>query len=102
MSASPSYVNRLRRPQARDHLIQLYTDEAFLTRAVGDFLREGLASDEGAVVIATPSHVSLFVERLNAVGIDAAAAISRGQLVVLDARTCLDSFMVSGMPDPAR
>ena len=102
MTAAPSYVDRLRRPQPCDHLVQLYTDEAFLTRVVGDFLREGLANEEGAAVIATPQHVALFVERLNAAGLDAAAAVSRGQLVVLDARGCLDTFMVDGMPDPGR
>ncbi|HYE93574.1 MAG TPA: MEDS domain-containing protein [Terriglobales bacterium] len=102
MATSAPYAETLRRPQPCDHLIQLYTDEGFLGRAVGAFLGAGLAGGEAAVIIATPPHAALFRERLAADGLDVAAAEARGQLVVRDAQASLGAFMVDGMPDRDR
>jgi DcmR-like sensory protein len=82
-------------PGACDHLVQLYTDDAFLARAVARFLQAGFADGEAAVIIATPGHIALFNERLP----EAPALLDRGQLVVLDAQDCLKTFMVDGRPD---
>jgi DcmR-like sensory protein len=82
-------------PGACDHLVQLYTDDAFLTRVVAQFVGAGFAAGEAAVIIATPAHIALFTEALP----EAPAALDRGQLVVLDADACLKTFMVDGMLD---
>ena len=82
-------------PAACDHLVQLYTDDAFLARAVVHFVRAGFALGEAAVIIATPGHIALFGEHLP----DLTEALDRRQLVVLDAGECLKTFMVDGMPD---
>jgi hypothetical protein len=87
-----------RAPAPRDHVVQLYTDEAFLTRAVGEFAGAGLAQGEGAVLIATPPHLDAFTRALGA-RLDVDAACARTQLVVLDAQVCLDRFMRGGRPD---
>ena len=90
----------LRTPEPRDHLVQLYTDEIFLCRAVAQFIGPALAQGEGAVIIAIPEHVEAFARTLSAT-IDVAAARARDQLLFLDAETSLAQFMVDGQPDRA-
>lgn len=99
MSAVPSWEGLLRTPHPCDHLVQLYTDEIFLSRAVSLFIGLGLADGEAAVIIATPEHVELFKKSLRAAGLDVATLVAREQLLLLDARTRLAEFMVDGMPD---
>lgn len=82
-------------PSACDHVVQLYTDDDFLARAVVHFVGAGFAEGEAAVLIATPAHIALLTDRLP----DAAAATARGQLVVLDAQATLKSLLVDAMPD---
>ncbi len=84
-----------------DHLIQAYTDDAFLARVVGDYIGAGLARRAGVVVIATAEHTRAFTDHLAATGIDVAAAIGAGQLLFLDAERTLALFMVEGRPDRA-
>jgi hypothetical protein len=102
MSSAAPYAEQLAKPQPCDHLIQLYTDEAFLERVVVEFLRAGLAHREGVVVIATPPHLRLFQDGLRAVGVDVDGAETRGQLLLYEAEACLARFMVDGMPDRQR
>ena len=82
-------------PAACDHVVQLYTDDAFLARAVVHFAKAGFAVGEAVVVIATPGHIALFGEHLP----ELSEVLDRRQLVVLDADECLKTFMVDGMPD---
>jgi hypothetical protein len=102
MSIDTPYTARLRAPQPRDHVIQLYTDEQFLARVVGEFLGAALTADEAAIVIATPAHRTLFRDHLTAAGIDVGSAEAAGRLIMLDAEECLAQFMVGGMPDRDR
>jgi hypothetical protein len=102
MTATPSWEGLLRTPHPCDHLVQLYNDDVFLTRAVSLFLGLGLSDGEGAVIIATPEHAGLFDKSLRSAGLDVAAMIARHQLQVFDASSCLDQFMVDGMPDRDR
>lgn len=44
MSVAPSWEGLLRTPHPCDHLVQLYTDDAFLTRAVAVFVGLGTAT----------------------------------------------------------
>ena len=82
-----------------DHLIQAYTDDAFLARVVTDYVSIGLARSEGAVIIATPAHTGAFTDRLTAGGVDVPAVAAAGQLLLLDAERALESFMVEGRAD---
>jgi len=102
MALTTAYADDLRQPHPCDHLVQLYTDEAFLGRVVAEFVGTGLAAGEAAVIIATPAHAALFRRELAATGLDVPAAEARGQLVIRDAHACLDRFMVDGMPDRDR
>ena len=74
-------------------------DPAPLVRSVGRYLADGLAAGEGAVVIATESHRNAFLEELQALGADPAAAQRDGRLVVLDAHATMERFIVDGQPD---
>ena len=98
MSSVSSWESLLRAPRPCDHVVQLYKDEGFLLRAVTHFMGTGLAQGEAGVPVATPSHVKAVTEHL-ARTIDVPAALARDQLVLLDAETCLQSFMVDGRPD---
>ena len=99
MSAQPSWAPLLRTPHPCDHLVQLYTDDSFLVRAVGHFLASGLTQGEAAVIVATPEHAEAFRQELGSLGVDVASAVDRGQFTALDADECLSKFMVDGMPD---
>jgi hypothetical protein len=89
----------LRTPQPCDHLIQLYSDEAFFARAVAEFLATGVSEGAGAVVIATAPHVRAIATQLEGWGLDMGAATGRSQIIVADAHATLAEFMVGGMPD---
>ena len=66
------------------------------------FLREGFALGQPALIIATAEHARGIVAELRARDLEAAALIDAGDLVIVDAREALDSFMVGGVPNPQR
>ena len=88
----------LRSAQPRDHIVQLYTDEAILSRAVTEFIGTGLLAGEACAAVTTPGHRRALEERLG-VRLDVTAAHSRHQLIVLDAETSLADLLVDGRPD---
>lgn len=87
---------------ASDHLVQFYEADAFLLDAVGRFIGPALSSGDAAIVIATAAHRAALEERLQADGIDTAAARACGQYLTLDAAETLSRCLVDGAPDPAR
>jgi hypothetical protein len=81
------------------HAVKFYgTDDSLFTTVAG-FLAEGLIARQSAIIIATVSHRAAIVEHLCGRLIDCAAAIRRGDLLLLDAEDTLGLFMVNGMPD---
>jgi hypothetical protein len=95
MTDTSTWEALLQNPGPCDHLVQFYTDELFLARAVTRFVEAGFAEGEAAVIIGIPTHRSLFSHSVP----DAAAAKRRGQLIMLGAAECLETFMIDGMPD---
>ena len=89
----------LRSPSPCDHLIQAYTDDAFLGKVVAEYVAAGFEQGEAAVLIATPEHTALFSERFAALGIDVPTAVRARQLLFLDADQTLARLMVDGRPD---
>lgn len=79
-------------PGRHDHFVQLYQDTAYLVDAVADYIGNGLARGEGAIIIARPEHRARFLTSLTR------HACPPGQLVLLDAEETLARFMVNGMP----
>jgi hypothetical protein len=98
-----SWNELLDRAEPEEHVVQLYgRDDQLLTRNVARFLGEGLRRGDGLIMIATPEHTDAVLRHLQAESADAAVALQDGRLVVLDARTTLDRFMVDGVPDEQR
>src|SRR4051812_16740226 len=67
------------------HLVQFYEDDAFLAETVAEFVRDGLAMGQPALVVATPAHRDAFAAQLAARGVDGDALVARGRLTFLDA-----------------
>jgi hypothetical protein len=81
------------------HDVQFYESEMFLVDRVAEFLAEGIRAGQPLVVIATDLHRRGFAARLRAEGIDIEDK-TRADIIWLDARETLDSFMEGGRPDP--
>ncbi len=81
------------------HAVRFYENKASLARTVSDFLAEGLATGQPALIIATPEHRDAVLQELRARHIDLDKAEAAGDLLMLDARQTLRLFMVDGMPD---
>ncbi len=86
-------------PEPHEHWVQFYETDSFLAETVTEFLLEGLRADEAAIIVATDVHRRAFVDLLRAKGLDVDGYVGREQLVMLDAATTLDAFMVAGSPD---
>lgn len=82
-----------------EHIVQLYQDEDFLSRAVCRFAGAAIANGEGIILVPTRSHWNAIRPRLEAEGVDVQAALGRGQLTVVDADEFLPRFMREAMPD---
>ncbi|MCG3115990.1 MAG: MEDS domain-containing protein [Candidatus Manganitrophus sp. SA1] len=83
----------------RDHIVQLYQDEQFLSRAVCRFAAAALAHGEGVILVPTAAHWDAFRPRLEAEGVDIKAAQAKGQLTIVDADDLLPRFMRDTLPD---
>jgi hypothetical protein len=83
----------------RDHIVQLYQDQQFLNRAVCRFAAAAITNGEGVILVPTEEHWNTFRPRLEAEGVDVAAAQDRGQLTIVDADKLLPEFMRDAMPD---
>jgi hypothetical protein len=84
------------------HAVRFYQDDESLCRIVADFLSDGLATGQPALVVATPEQRAGIMEELRARGVEIADILAAGDLLLLDARETLSSVMVDGRPDTAR
>jgi signal transduction histidine kinase/CheY-like chemotaxis protein len=85
-----------------EHFVQFYETDLFLLNSVGGFIGTGLRATDACIVVATKAHRDGLDARLQAYGVDVAAAGASGQYVSLDAAETLAEFMVDGSPDPVR
>jgi DNA-binding NarL/FixJ family response regulator len=83
------------------HEVTFYTDDRpfldLLTQFIGSALRIG----NGAIVVATESHRTKLLPRLQTYGVDVGASMEHGRLLALDADDALSTFMRDRVPDPA-
>jgi len=82
------------------HAVRFYEDDNSLCRIVSGFIAEGLTLGQPGLVIATQPHALCIVQNLVAAGVDVETLKKRGDLLVLDARQVLATFMANGQPDP--
>ena len=87
-------------PAARDHFVHFYDEDRALAVEVARFLRSGLESGCGAIMIATAEHRDSVFAEWREGGFQPDAALARRQLHVLDARETLLRFMSRDGPDP--
>ena len=100
-TAQRPWDHLLRTPFPCDHIIQLYTDEEVLLRALERFAGSGLEQGEAVIVIATAEHLAALTKRLIAGGQKLPINIAEGAFITLDAERCLARFMRNGLPDRA-
>lgn len=81
------------------HAVKFYDSSDSLSRIAAEFLGEGLASRQRALVIGTPAHRKAVIEKLRARHFDVVGMEAAGDLVMLDVQSMLGSFMVGGRPD---
>jgi hypothetical protein len=84
------------------HAVYFYADEESLSHTVAGFIGAGLAANQLALVIATPSHSAAILEHLLAMAVEPEKRIEQGDLLILDAHEALSRLMVGAMPDSQR
>jgi anti-sigma regulatory factor (Ser/Thr protein kinase) len=89
------------RVDAGEHVVQFYEDDLQLAGTVGGYLSGALEDGAVAIVIATEAHRRLFAAELEAAGLDPAASLLDGSLVVLDAAATMAGFIDAGRVDHA-
>jgi DNA-binding NarL/FixJ family response regulator len=86
----------------RGHVVRFYDDDASFLIGFSCFLEAALEAGNAVIVIATESHRQAFLQRLQAHGVDVAAAIEQRRYIPLDVAETLSTFMVNDVPDPIR
>jgi DNA-binding NarL/FixJ family response regulator len=87
---------------ARNHEVEFYSDDPGLLDDLTQFIGAALKAGNAAIVVATESHRDSLLPRLQADGLEVGVAIKQGRYIALDAADALSTFMINGMPDPAR
>jgi DNA-binding NarL/FixJ family response regulator len=84
------------------HVVQFYGDDASFLIGFTCFLEAALEAGNAVIVVATESHRQSFLQKLQARGVDVAAAIEQRLYIPLDVAETLSTFMVNDVPDPVR
>lgn len=100
--ASNSSVNGWHEKGEFEHLVQFYDTDAFLVDFLSEFTGTGLREGDVSIIIATKAHRDSLEERLQANGLDLAAARVSGAYISLDASETLSKIMVDGLVAPGR
>ena len=81
------------------HAVRFYDSEESLCRIVAAFIGEGLKAGQPALVIGTPEHRVGIASALRVRGFDVGRLRKTGDLMMLDARDMLATFMIDDEPD---
>jgi CheY-like chemotaxis protein len=84
------------------HAVCFYEDRPSLARTVARFIGDGLAANQGAVVVSTPAHGGSIREQLTAMGVSSQPRVGHGELLMFDADEVLSALMVGNRPDAQR
>jgi DNA-binding NarL/FixJ family response regulator len=86
----------------RTHEVAFYRDDASFLDGFTRFIEAALKTSNPVLLLATESHRSSLVQRLQARGWDITAAIQKRSFISLDASDTLSTFMINDWPDPVR
>ena len=84
------------------HGVQFYSQDKFLLEELSEYIGNALRGGDAAIVVAKDAHRNGLLQWLTAQGLDVAALIERGSLIVIDAAHLLTAFMSDGWPDEDR
>jgi DNA-binding NarL/FixJ family response regulator len=96
----PSLASRRHFP--RGHVVEFYGDDASFLNGFTCFVEAALKAGNAVIVIATESHRQAFLQKLQAHGVDVAAAIEQRRYIPLDVAETRSTFMVNDVPDSVR
>jgi hypothetical protein len=99
MNITAPWNDRLAEPLSKEHLVQLYRDDAVLVEAVALYAGRGLGKGEAVILVATEPHRKAIEARLQSIGFEVDDLKGWGQLRVLDAGRLLSRFLVDGRID---
>src|SRR5271155_6067764 len=71
------------------HGVQFYSQDKFLLEELSEYIGSALRAGDAAVVVATDAHRNGLLQWLTAQGLDVAALIEQGRLVMTDAAELL-------------
>lgn len=83
----------------RHHAVRFYENDKSLAQIAAQFLSDGLAAGNPAIVVATPVHRAAILKELVAKSLDVVQLQRSHDLVLLDAQETLSIFMTNGKPD---
>jgi DNA-binding NarL/FixJ family response regulator len=81
------------------HVVQFYSEDAFLLEALSKLIGTALVAGNAAVVIATQSHLDDLADRLASRALSVSKAAREGRYIALNAAETLAKFMRNGQPD---
>jgi hypothetical protein len=84
---------------AECHAVRFYENDTSLARIVAEFLHEGFNSASPGIVVATADQRAEIIRELTDRSVDVDALQRSHDLVLVDAKETLSSFMVDGKPD---
>lgn len=84
------------------HPVHFHPDEPALLAEFAEFIDKTLAAGRAVIAIITPPHRAAMLRIFEARGLEVAAAMESGQLVLLDVDETLAAFMVDDLPDADR
>jgi hypothetical protein len=90
------------RKTTRSHAVQFHSDDASLLAGFTGFIEANLRAGKAVIVVATESHRTSLLQKLQAHGVDGRAAIEQGRYIPLDVADALSTVMVNDLPDPVR
>jgi hypothetical protein len=99
MIGTNTLVNTTPPTKGNFHAVRFYDNDESLCRIVAGFLGEGLALRQPALVVATPEHRRGILHELQSRHFDIVRMHAASDILLLDARKILSTFMVDGVPN---
>lgn len=88
--------------RAYRHEVAYYSDDAALVAAFVVFIEAALRKGRPVIALVTEPHRQSLLQNLRSLGVDTAASIEQGNLILADVFEALAGFMVNGQPDRDR